>query len=328
MAIILVFALSVLQGTYAQSMQCELCSAAGFTLAQSTDGNSCCFFTDIACVRYCTFCTEPDCFETSGSSQCLQPSYCGERNLTELGRTFHYFQAVNPRAYCQWDLDFGKDLDNPQVELNIDFTSNDVGSLFVTSAGTEAGKSSKYEIYQWEKKTSSQQIFNVSTFSIIYITSSEFPSFAGFNMSWVLIKNEKEDGESDSLLYLLVSLLALLLISFTVILVVFLRRCKRQRASIYSVHNGSNLDLFGSSEQVISDIESLMSSPRTHFSIDLVEVGDAVCSICFEEFKETTVQVRKLPCKHLFHAECIEQWMTAPERACPNCKSSILEDKN
>lgn len=40
------------------------------------------------------------------------------------------------------------------------------------------------------------------------------------------------------------------------------------------------------------------------------------CSICTEDFVEST-KLRMLPCGHLFHPQCIDQWLTDRSRTCP-----------
>ena len=47
------------------------------------------------------------------------------------------------------------------------------------------------------------------------------------------------------------------------------------------------------------------------------------CSICLSDFFEKSM-VRVLPCKHLFHAACIDPWF-ARSTACPNCKQPVCE---
>ena len=45
------------------------------------------------------------------------------------------------------------------------------------------------------------------------------------------------------------------------------------------------------------------------------------CIICMEEFEEKE-RVKYLPCGHLFHHDCIRQWLLK-EKSCPFCKSEI-----
>lgn len=47
------------------------------------------------------------------------------------------------------------------------------------------------------------------------------------------------------------------------------------------------------------------------------------CTICLEEMK-ILERKRKLPCKHFYHAHCIESW-AVKNNACPNCRSKIFD---
>ncbi|CAN0094594.1 unnamed protein product [Ectocarpus sp. 6 AP-2014] len=48
------------------------------------------------------------------------------------------------------------------------------------------------------------------------------------------------------------------------------------------------------------------------------------CIICFGEYVEGDVLCR-LPCRHTYHAECIDAWLDGPGHSwCPLCKSSLL----
>ncbi|CAG8720518.1 390_t:CDS:2, partial [Funneliformis mosseae] len=46
------------------------------------------------------------------------------------------------------------------------------------------------------------------------------------------------------------------------------------------------------------------------------------CSICLEEYVDED-ELRILPCKHEFHIECIDNWLTTRKKFCPNCKRDI-----
>ena len=43
------------------------------------------------------------------------------------------------------------------------------------------------------------------------------------------------------------------------------------------------------------------------------------CIICMEGFNENEF-VKQLPCKHIFHAECINHWLSQ-QKNCPFCKA-------
>lgn len=48
---------------------------------------------------------------------------------------------------------------------------------------------------------------------------------------------------------------------------------------------------------------------------------DIVCSICYDEIP-TNIQVKKLPCLHIFHSLCINKW-TLIKKECPMCRYKL-----
>jgi len=55
----------------------------------------------------------------------------------------------------------------------------------------------------------------------------------------------------------------------------------------------------------------------------LEKAGDVACCICLNDM-EVGVEVRKLPCDHFFHKECIDQWLLV-NRTCPIDKKGVHE---
>ena len=53
--------------------------------------------------------------------------------------------------------------------------------------------------------------------------------------------------------------------------------------------------------------------------------GD-ICSICIMEFKGSNI-IKKFPCNHIFHKDCISQWLKKSNR-CPLCNHDITEEVN
>ncbi|EGZ30747.1 hypothetical protein PHYSODRAFT_295425 [Phytophthora sojae] len=49
--------------------------------------------------------------------------------------------------------------------------------------------------------------------------------------------------------------------------------------------------------------------------------NDDVCPICLIEFEDGE-DVRNLPCKHIFHVACIDEWLKR-NTSCPMCKSNV-----
>ncbi|KAE8752894.1 hypothetical protein FOCC_FOCC000239 [Frankliniella occidentalis] len=50
------------------------------------------------------------------------------------------------------------------------------------------------------------------------------------------------------------------------------------------------------------------------------------CTICLSEF-ENNDDVRRLPCMHLFHIDCVDQWLSTNKR-CPICRVDIETQTN
>lgn len=50
---------------------------------------------------------------------------------------------------------------------------------------------------------------------------------------------------------------------------------------------------------------------------------DAECKICLEKYSEGD-QLRRLPCQHLFHKECVDQHFTVGGKSnCPVCRHEL-----
>ena len=52
------------------------------------------------------------------------------------------------------------------------------------------------------------------------------------------------------------------------------------------------------------------------------------CTICIEDFKENKSRVSITPCKHVFHYQCLSNWMVknVMNPKCPNCNFNLIQD--
>lgn len=68
----------------------------------------------------------------------------------------------------------------------------------------------------------------------------------------------------------------------------------------------------------------LVAAPTLVFSVGIKLAGaEAECAICLSEFAEGD-GIRVLArCKHGFHAQCIEEWLSS-HSSCPTCRSRCL----
>jgi hypothetical protein len=48
------------------------------------------------------------------------------------------------------------------------------------------------------------------------------------------------------------------------------------------------------------------------------------CAICLDDFAADESVVRELPCRHVFHAACVDAFLRESSSLCPLCKTSVL----
>jgi hypothetical protein len=61
--------------------------------------------------------------------------------------------------------------------------------------------------------------------------------------------------------------------------------------------------------------------PVTHTSALFAQ---STCPICLDDFEPNESQVRELPCRHIFHVDCIDPFLLNNSSLCPICKQSVL----
>ena len=108
------------------------------------------------------------------------------------------------------------------------------------------------------------------------------------------------------------------------------------RPMIYTVYTTTyfqpvfNVDLDRRIEAILNFINGHTGihsgvQPATQTQIDQLqtvpesEVGGKDCPICQEELK---TEVRRMPCGHMYHRECLTRWLEL-HNSCPVCRSSI-----
>ncbi|EMC93686.1 hypothetical protein BAUCODRAFT_76082 [Baudoinia panamericana UAMH 10762] len=51
------------------------------------------------------------------------------------------------------------------------------------------------------------------------------------------------------------------------------------------------------------------------------------CLVCLCDFEVAEVCRKLVKCKHLFHKECIDQWLTQGRNSCPLCRGQGVDEK-
>lgn len=67
-----------------------------------------------------------------------------------------------------------------------------------------------------------------------------------------------------------------------------------------------------------------------YLALEEFEMGkyNETCGICLENFRPKE-EVRVLPCKHAFHKQCVDKWITERLSCCPFCKRQVkVPDSN
>ncbi|EPS43461.1 hypothetical protein H072_2510 [Dactylellina haptotyla CBS 200.50] len=70
--------------------------------------------------------------------------------------------------------------------------------------------------------------------------------------------------------------------------------------------------------------ENIKNLPKVHVSQAEVDEGTE-CVICQDEYK-VDEEVVKLPCKHIYHEECVKRWLETHD-ACPICRTPITPEE-
>ena len=74
--------------------------------------------------------------------------------------------------------------------------------------------------------------------------------------------------------------------------------------------------------ELVQNLNSIVYSPETFITQTRIDsLDDASCVICLCDYEDGET-VRFLPCKHHFHKECVDEWLTL-DKACCLCKQDI-----
>lgn len=134
---------------------------------------------------------------------------------------------------------------------------------------------------------------------------------------------KKYSGQSDAQLWIISthvnSALSIMAISFTALLAMsavlatcfFVRRqqIRRDRARMPAAR-----EFHGMSSQLVKAMPSLIFT-----KVEEDNCTSSTCAICLEDYI-VGEKIRVLPCRHKFHAACVDLWLTSWRTFCPVCK--------
>ncbi|KAJ1406917.1 Zinc finger, RING-type [Sesbania bispinosa] len=82
---------------------------------------------------------------------------------------------------------------------------------------------------------------------------------------------------------------------------------------------------FGRPENPPASKAAIESMPTVEIAEEQVE-SETHCAVCKEAF-ELGSEVREMPCKHLYHSDCILPWLSM-HNSCPVCRHELPSDQN
>ncbi|KAE9589286.1 putative transcription factor C2H2 family [Lupinus albus] len=104
-------------------------------------------------------------------------------------------------------------------------------------------------------------------------------------------------------------------IVFYTCILIPLMQLKRLLSSMFCVY-----DMKGVSKEI--EFPQIPSLPVARFE-DLRETEE-ICSICLVDFEGEDAVSKIKRCGHVFHVNCIQQWLHLTQYSCPLCRSSLF----
>jgi hypothetical protein len=97
---------------------------------------------------------------------------------------------------------------------------------------------------------------------------------------------------------------------------------------IFWLHRNGLLDQGGPAsparEGLVRDLETVQFHRSNFSTSDDDDLEPPECSICQEEYQEDE-EIKKTPCGHYFHENCLGQWLERYARSCPLCRKDLEE---
>jgi hypothetical protein len=90
----------------------------------------------------------------------------------------------------------------------------------------------------------------------------------------------------------------------------------------YSINNSLDNSLHEDVKIIISEENFDKLENITYEDLNLSELTE--CQVCTEEFNKED-EIKKLICNHIFHKNCIKQWLCEESNKCPVCRVEVEE---
>lgn len=81
--------------------------------------------------------------------------------------------------------------------------------------------------------------------------------------------------------------------------------------------NASKPSLDGATKSLQAEHEKTRSASISEKTTTMSKMENSTCAICVDDFVKNQL-VRVLPCGHLFHQGCVDEWLVKRSRTCPS----------
>lgn len=129
-----------------------------------------------------------------------------------------------------------------------------------------------------------------------------------------IVYMNKSDTCSNVLYTIMLYELILKCIKYTLPILMLVLICCCSPCLVLLIYMSGHFGNTGAPQEIVNELE-LLKYEDTDKTID-------ECGICISKY-ENTDKLRKLPCKHLFHKDCVDNWLVNFNKTCPFCRADI-----
>ena len=269
---------------------------------------------------------------TDLNSYSIQKKYCGditfskdrtkaEITLTQINETYG---LANLYCHYLYENTQGKEtVYKVRIDLNEKIIKSEEPILLSYKIYYTANYFDSNPFVLTSSSSSFDDVYKIEIFYYCNDTYNELPFT--FEISY------KKNPKSSSL-YITIGIIFSIMIIFIIVILILIRRIKRaSRANRFTFIRVFNNEV---NENVINDnkkkIEILLNNPDLlgeRICKKEFEKYGSNCTICLEEFKVGIDKVSLTPCFHVFHYNCISEWLKKnfSKITCPNCNYDMSD---
>ncbi len=103
-----------------------------------------------------------------------------------------------------------------------------------------------------------------------------------------------------------------------------MKDCLEKNKNWDITYRGISIKTWTTPQPIVSDENLNKVAPLRYFENASDSKFLEACNICFDQIDSKKLH-RELPCKHVFHPECIDGWLMKCNSTCPICRKSVYD---